>query len=248
MSRGILTKSCTFLMIGVLASSLMGCSTKEDTKSSSTLEDTKTRAVYKRPAEVKTPKEAMDLLVAGNQRFKTDAFAVKNEGDARRDELVKGQKPFAIVVSCSDSRVPPELVFDQALGDLFVVRAAGNVVDSIAVGSVEYAIEHLQSPLIVVLGHEKCGAVKATTEGGEAPGSIGSIVERIKPSVEKVKANGITGDELVEESVNTNVEAVTKELEKSPIVKHAIKSGKLQVVGAKYHLDGGSVEWFNQVK
>jgi carbonic anhydrase len=247
MIRGFLTKSCSILMIGVLASSLMGCSTT-DKKTSANPESTKISAVYKRPAEVKTAKEAMDLLVAGNQRFNTDAFAVKNEGDVRRDELVKGQKPFAIIVSCSDSRVPPELVFDQALGDLFVVRVAGNVVDSIAIGSVEYAVEHLQSPLIVVLGHEKCGAVKATTEGGEAPGSIGSIVEKIKPSVEKAKAKGVTGDELVEKSVNINVEAVTKELEKSPLVKHAIESGKLQVVGAKYHLDGGTVEWFNQIK
>ncbi|MDA8234492.1 MAG: carbonic anhydrase [Clostridia bacterium] len=138
------------------------------------------------------------------------------------------------------------MVFDQALGDLFVVRTAGNVVDPVAIGSVEYALEHLKVPLIVVLGHMKCGAVKATVAGGEAPGSIGAVVAKIKPSFDKVKANGVAGDEAVEETATENVGATIAELKKSPVIKHLLESGKVSIVGAKYHLDTGKVQWFEQ--
>lgn len=194
--------------------------------------------------EVKTAAEAKQLLIDGNNRFISGNLATKDLSSARREDLKKnGQKPFAVIVSCSDSRVPPELLFDQALGDLFVVRVAGNVADPVAVGSVEYAVEHLGSPLIVVMGHEKCGAVKATVDGGEAPGSIGSIVAKIKPSVDKVRATGVTGDELAEKSADENVKAVMADLEKSPIIKHLVEQGKVTIVGAKYHIGGGKVEW-----
>ncbi|GAW32237.1 carbonic anhydrase [Carboxydocella sp. JDF658] len=200
--------------------------------------------VYQRPEIIKNPDEALNLLKDGNARFASDKVLPDNLGDERREELKKnGQHPFAIIVSCSDSRVPPEIVFDQALGDLFVVRVAGNVVDPVATGSVEYAAEHLGTPLIVVLGHEKCGAVTAAVKGGEAPGSIGSIVEKIKPSVEKAKATGLAGDQLVEKTAELNVEASMVELEKSPIIKELVEQGKLKIVGAKYHLGSGQVEW-----
>lgn len=188
--------------------------------------------------------EALQLLEDGNKRFTTGNPAVKDIGKARRDELLsKGQKPFAIIVTCSDSRVPPELIFDQALGDLFVIRTAGNIVDSIAVGSIEYGVEHLGSPLLVILGHSNCGAVKATVDGGEAPGCIAAIVAKITPSVQKAKAAGAAGNELYESSTLENIKATINEIMESHIVQHFIKDGKLTVIGAKYHLDSGEVEF-----
>lgn len=193
--------------------------------------------------------DARQKLIAGNYRFVSGTFAPKDLTSVRREDLKKnGQKPFAVIVSCSDSRLPPELIFDQALGDIFVVRVAGNVVDPVAVGSVEYGVEHLGAPLIVVLGHEKCGAVKATVDGGEAPGSIGAIVEKIKPSVDKAKATGVPADQLAERTADLNVEAVMADLEKSPIIKHLIEKGEVKIVGAKYHIGAGTVQWFNKAK
>lgn len=189
-------------------------------------------------------KEALQLLRDGNKRFTEGNLAAKDMGKTRREELVsKGQDPFAIIITCSDSRVPPELLFDQALGDLFVIRTAGNIVDPIAVGSAEYAIEHLGVQLLVILGHSNCGAVKATVDGGEAPGSIAAIVSKIAPSVQKARAAGAAGDELYETSCLENVKAVINEIMESHIVKHFIKDGKLTVIGAKYHLDSGKVEF-----
>lgn len=199
-------------------------------------------SVYKRPEVVASASEARQLLIDGNKRFTSGKLAGKDMGSTKREELAaKGQKPFAVVVTCSDSRVPPELIFDQGLGDLFVIRVAGNVFDPVAVGSVEYAVEHLGTPLVVVMGHEKCGAVKATADGGEAPGSLGSIVAKIKPSVEKAKAAGATGNDLYEKATDENIKAAIADLEKSPIVKHLKESGKLTVIGAKYHLGSGEV-------
>ncbi|MFZ5641908.1 MAG: carbonic anhydrase [Bacillota bacterium] len=202
-------------------------------------------AAYSRPAEVKTAVEAKQLLIDGNNRFVAGNLATKDLSETKREDLKKnGQKPFAVIVSCSDSRVPPELLFDQGIGDLFIIRVAGNVVDPVAMGSIEYAVEHLGSPLIVVMGHEKCGAVKATVDGGEAPGSIGSIVAKIKPAVDKAKAAGAAADQLAEKSADENVKLVMAEVEKSPVIKHLMESGKVSVVGAKYHIGGGQVEWF----
>ncbi len=146
-------------------------------------------------------------------------------------------------MTCSDSRVPPELIFDQALGDLFVVRLAGNVVDPVAIGSVEYAVEHLCTPLVVVMGHEQCGAVKAAVDGGKVPGSIGAIVQKIQPSVEKVQAAGTVGADLYEQTVDENVRAVIAELKGSPVIEHLLHAGQLTIVGAKYHLSSGEVDF-----
>lgn len=190
-----------------------------------------------------SPKDSLKLLEEGNARFVSDEVATKDLSEAKRADLsTAGQFPFAVIVSCSDSRVPPELIFDQGLGDLFEIRVAGNVIDSVSLGSVEYAAEHLGSQLVVVMGHEKCGAVKATLDGGEAPGSIGSIVEKIKPSVEKVKASGVAEDQVYEKSIDENIKNAIVEIEKSPIIEELVASGKLKVVGAKYDLDTGKVE------
>ena len=203
-------------------------------------------SVYKRPADVATAADAKKLLVNGNARFVSGKVAKKDLSQAKRDELLKGQKPFAAIVSCSDSRVPPELLFDQGLGDIFIIRDAGNIVDPVSMGSVEYAVEHTKVPLVVVLGHEKCGAVTATVEGGEAPGSIGSIVETIKPAVDKVKESGVTSkDEIIEKSADENIKEVVAKIQESPIIKEAMEKGQVSVIGAKFHIGTGKVEWLD---
>lgn len=192
-----------------------------------------------------SPKAAWQRLIDGNKRFSTGKLSEKHLGKATRAELTKGQKPYAIVVSCSDSRVPPELVFDEGLGELFVIRVAGNVVDPIALGSIEYAVEHIHSPIIVVMGHEKCGAVTATAKGGEAPGSIGSIVEKIKPSLSLAKLKGVKEEhELIEQAAKENVLLTIKDIKASPIVKEALEKNDLKIIGAKYDLDTGKIAWF----
>jgi carbonic anhydrase len=192
-------------------------------------------------------KEALQLLKEGNKRFTTGNLAVKNTGGTRREDLLnKGQKPFAVIVTCSDSRVPPELIFDQALGDLFVIRTAGNVVDQIAVGSAEYGVEHLEVPLLVVMGHEKCGAVQATVDGGEAPGSIAAIVSKIAPSAQKARAAGASGNDLYEKCCLENIKATIDEIKESHIIKHLMKDGKLKIAGAKYHLGSGVAEFVTE--
>jgi carbonic anhydrase len=200
-------------------------------------------AVYTRPPEITSPAEAAMLLKDGNARFVSGSILPKDLSQSRRDELSGGQTPFAVVVTCSDSRVPPELIFDQALGDIFVVRVAGNVIDPVTLGSVEYAAEHLHAPLVVVLGHTKCGAVDATVAGGEAPGDIAAIVRRIKPAVALAKAEGATGADLQAESVLFNVELQTKAAERSKILDELVHEGKLEIVGAVYDITSGEITW-----
>lgn len=242
--KSILAAILIALLILTLAV-MTGCETT--TKEGETEEKT-TGEVYERAETITSPEEAKKLLEEGNKRFTDEEILKKDISSAKLEELAKGQKPFAVIVTCSDSRVAPELFFDQGLGDIFVVRVAGNVVDPIGVGSVEYAVEHLKAAYVLVVGHEKCGAVKATVEGGAAPGSIGSIVEKIKPSVEKAKASGVTGEELVEKAVDENVSAVMADLEKSLILEEAVKAGKIKIEGAKYHLESGEVTWFEEGK
>ena len=191
-----------------------------------------------------TPQAAEQRLKDGNRRFTAARLAHKDLSASRRRTLAAGQNPFAVIVCCSDSRVPPELVFDQGLGDIFVVRVAGNVVDPVVLGSVEYAAEHLHAPLIVVLGHEDCGAVKAAIQGGEAPGDIGAIVEKIQGSVKQAAARGAKGPAETDLAVHLNIRNSVAQIEASPIVSHLAKEGKVNVVGAKYHLQSGRVEWF----
>ncbi len=184
-------------------------------------------------------KAALPKLIDGNKRFAESKAEHINQSAERRTELAKGQKPFAVIVTCSDSRVPPEIIFDQGLGDLFVIRTAGNIVDDIGLGSVEYAVEHLGVRLIVVLGHERCGAVDATVKGGEAPGHIAKLIEEIKPAVEKAKKQ--PGD-LLDNAILSNINMVVKQLQDSePILKEFVHSKNLIVVGARYDLDDGVV-------
>lgn len=227
----------TMATIFVLALFLMsGCNNQQATTTQQKAE------LYNRPDVVANADEAIQLLIKGNDRFTSGKQANKDISDNRKEKLVTdGQNPFAVVVSCSDSRLPPELLFDQALGDLFVIRLAGNIVDPVAIGSVEYGVGVLGSPLLVVLGHEKCGAVKATVDGGEVPGSIGSIIAKIQPSADKARATGATGNDLYELATDENIKAVIADLQNSSIVKSLVDDGKLIVIGAKYHMHTGEV-------
>jgi carbonic anhydrase len=192
---------------------------------------------------VTNPDEALKRLMEGNERFVTDKTIDPNQSTARRAELAKGQKPFATILSCVDSRVPPEIVFDRGLGDLFVIRTAGQVVDKAVLGSIEFGAAELGIPLIVVMGHEKCGAVKATIEtlekGEKAPGSIEYLVEGIAPAVEAVKGKSC---DMLDNAVQANVDNSVALLKKSKILGDLVKAGKIRIVGARYDLDSGKVE------
>lgn len=187
--------------------------------------------------------EALQRLQEGNQRYVANKTVDPNQTESRRVEVAQGQHPFATILGCVDSRVPPEIVFDRGLGDLFVIRTAGQVLDDAVVGSIEFGAAELGIPLIMVLGHEKCGAVNATIEAlekqAEAEGSIGALVEGIKPAVEKVK--GQPGD-LLDNAVRANVEVTVSRLKESPILAEALKEGKIKIVGGRYDLDTGAVE------
>ena len=188
--------------------------------------------------------EAFSKIMEGNKRFVSGSLAERNIGDARRKELTTGQHPFAVVVTCSDSRVAPETIFDQGLGDIFVVRVAGNVLDPVVLGSIEYAAEHLHTPLLILMGHEKCGAVTAAVDAqGEPEGNIGAIVKKIIPAVKKARKQGGTKDELVTNAIKLNVfQSYEDMMKSSPVLKHMIAKGELKVVEAMYHLGSGEVE------
>jgi carbonic anhydrase len=193
-------------------------------------------ALAQAPAD---PDKILQALLAGNQRFVAAHFTHPNQTVARRREVAKGQHPVAAVLACSDSRVPPELLFDQGLGDLFVIRLAGNIPDDAALGSLEYAAEHLEVRLAVVLGHTRCGAVDAAVKGGEAPGHIKMLVDAILPAV--VASKGMLGN-AVDNAVRVNVAQVTAKLRAAaPILSEMVHEHKLKVVGAYYDLDNGKV-------
>jgi carbonic anhydrase len=185
----------------------------------------------------------MRELLAGNARFVEGKPANKELGDARRRALALGQHPKAAILSCSDSRVPPEHLFDQGLGDLFVIRLAGNVPEPAAVGSVEYAVEHLGVGLVVVLGHHACGAVKAALEGGEPEGDVGLIVKDIAPAVRTARATGKAGAALEDAVVHENARRAAAALtERSAAVRRLVREGKLEIKVAVYDLATGQLE------
>jgi carbonic anhydrase len=195
--------------------------------------------------------EAWKSLLDGNGRFVSGKPAAKDFGEAKRTELAAGQHPFATVVACSDSRVAPELLFDRGLGEIFVVRTAGNVVDPIAIGSIEYGVEHLHTPLLVILGHESCGAVKAAMEaGGEPEGNIGAIIKKIRPSIEKAKAAGSTDKgRMMETAIQENMRHTYDDiLMNSSVIAGMMHEGKLKVVLAEYYLGTGKVEVIEKQK
>jgi carbonic anhydrase len=196
------------------------------------------------------PDTALRYLKNGNLRYTKNNLRKDGQGQARRVETAKGQHPHAIVLSCSDSRVPPELVFDQKLGEIFVVRTAGESLDSMALASIEYAVEHLGPQLIVVMGHSSCGAVKAAFETAKAKSSAGSphldkLVADIQPRISG-KLDKAPSPSFVEES-SMNAMGVAIDLaERSSIIKAAIGAGKLKVVSALYDLNNGRVSFLGE--
>lgn len=196
-----------------------------------------------------TADQALQKLMEGNQRFV--AYQMKGQELCdlpTRQALLKGQSPYAIILCCSDSRVPPEIIFDQGMGEIFVVRVAGNIADPVVLGSIEYAAEHLGTPLMMVLGHSKCGAVTAAVGAeGEAEGNVGMILETIFPAVDLAK-NELKGkgkEAIIEAATDHNVNLVCQALvAQSGIIKHLADAGKLKIVGAKYDLEDGKVRLF----
>jgi carbonic anhydrase len=183
------------------------------------------------------PQEALQRLMDGNKRFVEGKMKHPRQDHQRMEELVKGQHPFAVVLGCSDSRVPPEIVFDQGLGDLFVIRVAGNILTPEGQGSIEYAVDHLGTKLILVLGHEKCGAVKATVEGGKVPGKIGTLTKAIAPAI---KTNFCPRGDHKECS---NAFFVAEKIRQAkPILSQAVANGDILIVSAIYNLETGEVE------
>ncbi len=187
-----------------------------------------------------TPAQAMARLVEGNARFVSGHPQHPRQAPDRRAELATSQRPFAVILGCSDSRTGPEILFDQGLGDLFVAREAGNVVDDHTLGSIEYGIEHLHAPLVVVLGHKRCGAVAAARDTvaakGHAEGHIESLVAAIRPAVEA------TVGQDVEATCKANVRNMIRALRTSePVLRRMAESGEIKIVGAYYDLDTGEV-------
>ena len=191
-----------------------------------------------------TPDDALARLMEGNRRFVANRMFHPNESPEQRVRLSSGQAPFAAILGCADSRVPPEIVFDPGLGDIFDVRVAGNIVEDAGSGSFEYAVEHLGVPLIAVLGHSRCGAVKSAVEaiqaGGEVPGHIAELVRKLKPAVDKTKDKpGDRIDNVVRENARANA-AELAALE--PILRKKVQEGLLKVVALRYDLESGVVE------
>ena len=182
------------------------------------------------------PKEALKRLIQGNQRFASDKMKHPNRTGMRREAVKLTQKPFAIILGCSDSRVPPEIIFDQGLGDLFIIRVAGNVIDAVGIDSIEYAVTVLGASVVLVLGHEKCGAVTAVVDNQAS--NIPTIAKLIEPAVERVR--NLKGDHLVN-AITENVHQVVEKIQRAPMLIKLIEEGKLEVVGGYYHLETGKV-------
>ena len=193
-----------------------------------------------------TADQALKNLMDGNQRYVAGKMTNQKRSDATtRATLTKTQKPYAIILSCSDSRVPPEIIFDEGLGEIFVIRVAGNVADPVVLGSIEYAAEHIGTPLVMVLGHKSCGAVTAAVKAtGKPEGNLGQIVTAIQPAVEQAKKEtaGKPEAEVIDKAIDDNIDLVAASLTKqSEVLKGLVAKGELKIVKAKYDLEDGKV-------
>ncbi|CAL9624707.1 Carbonic anhydrase 2 [Streptomyces sp. enrichment culture] len=193
-------------------------------------------------ANTLTPSTALQTMLAGNERFVAGTPQHPNQDAARRAETAPGQRPFAVVFGCSDSRLAAEIIFDQGLGDLFVVRTAGHVAGTEVLGSIEYGVSVLEAPLVVVLGHDSCGAVAATRsaleDGVTATGFVRDVIERVTPSVLAARAAGLTsGDDIVDEHIRHTVSLL---MERSRALAERVAAGRTAVVGMSYRLADGS--------
>jgi carbonic anhydrase len=196
-----------------------------------------------------TSDQALRLLKEGNDQFRMDAPYRAAQGRERRIELARGQAPFCVLVGCSDSRVPPELLFGRGLGELFIIRNAGNTVDTAALGSIEYGVGVLGCPLIVVLGHEACGAVAAAVDvvdrNATFPGVIGEMIQPIIPAV--LAARSQSGD-LLDNAVRMNARRVAARLKtQSTVLQEALRQDRLKIIAARYDINDGDVDWFEDI-
>lgn len=188
-------------------------------------------------------KVALENLLAGNQRFVRGERAPR-AFDLRREKLAAGQNPLAIVLGCSDSRVSPETLFDQNLGEIFVIRTAGQVLEPTAIASIEYAVDHLQAPLLVILGHEKCGAVTAAiAHEGQAHGNIGLLLGKIQPAIARARKLNTPSEDMVETVTDLHLEELANQvLQESDIIRQAVAEGRLRLITAKYQIVSGEIK------
>jgi carbonic anhydrase len=199
-----------------------------------------------------TPDQALGRLIEGNRRFVADERPVADISTKRRLEIAKSQSPFAVLVGCADSRVGPEHLFGGGLGELFIVRTAGNYVDDAGFGSIAYAVAALGAPLVVVLGHERCGAVdaatKLVTDNSQLPPSLTRMVQPILPAVVDARATLKPAGDLVDHAIHMNVRHVVRRLRETsdPLLAKPLSDGKLKIVGAYYDLDTGKVDFFDR--
>jgi len=196
-----------------------------------------------------TPDEIIAKLTEGNERFMSDQRMYPNLNQDRRTETAEnGQHPYVTVITCSDSRVPVENIFDAGIGDIFVIRVAGNVVNKNEAGSIEYGVDHLHTPLFVVLGHTHCGAVTAAATHAEVHGNIPHLIESIEPAVAKAKEElGENTEDLVPLSIKNNVwQSIEDLLTMSHTTIELVKENKLKIVGAIYHIEDGKIEWLGE--
>ena len=226
-------KSKLITVLIITSMMLIGCNENNNSTNTKNVENSVSEFIIV-DTDVSSSDEALQILKEGNARFATDKSVLRNINAERRESLKNGQNPYAVIVSCSDSRVTPTTVFNAGLGELFDIRLAGNVVDDDALGSIEYAVEHLNTPLIVVMGHQSCGAVTATynelVKGEKVSGNMESFVKKITPSVNK---NG-----TIDDAIHTNIDMVVKEISEDKGIKTLIDQGKVKVVGAYYDLNG----------
>jgi carbonic anhydrase len=203
--------------------------------------------ITKEKAATASAKVALENLLAGNQRFVKGERAPR-AFDLRREKLLTGQKPLAIVLGCSDSRVSPETLFDQNLGEIFVIRTAGQVLEATAIGSIEYAVDHLKASLLVILGHEQCGAVTAAiAHAGQAKGNIGLLLGKIKPAIDKAKQLNTSPEDMVEKVTDLHLGELARQiLQESDIISRAVAEGRLRLVTAKYQITSGEVQIHTQ--
>ncbi len=188
-----------------------------------------------------TKEQIIEKLISGNANFVADKLDGKFQDGSRRIELTTGQEPHTIVLSCADSRVVPELVFDSGLGELFVIRVAGNVANTSTIASIEYAVAHLGTEVIVVLGHQSCGAVTAAIGGGDNGYNLNHLLAHITPSISKAP-EGASVNEVVKVNAKENAKALNN---RSDIIGNAVKNGKLKIVSAYYNLDSGKVDFLD---
>jgi carbonic anhydrase len=184
--------------------------------------------------------QALELLINGNKRFESGESQYPNRDAKRRLEGLNGQHPFAVVIGCSDSRIPPEILFDQGIGDLFVIRVAGNIIDDAVIGSVEYAVKQLETPLVMVLGHKLCGAVQTAISGVEESKYIEVIAEKIQPAIDAVS---VDETDYLDKVIRKNVELMVDKLTtSSQILNDSLKSGEIAFIGGYYDIATGKFE------